>query len=91
MPTLFQEAQEVYVPITVVYFLPCSGPVVFAGTYEVTFDWDERKEIRQGTAIKIHRSARIGTFIEGGSCYDNFHHFLVWWSSGERDVLVVVV
>ena len=65
-PALFEEAQEVYVPVTIIRLRPGSWfESELEGTYEFTFDRDETKEIRYGIAIRMHRFAGIGAIIEG--------------------------
>lgn len=72
MPALFEEAQEVYVPVTIVRLLPGSFRDGFElhGVYEFTFDRDETRTVREGRAMRMHRYAGIGEIIGGGSLSD---------------------
>jgi hypothetical protein len=65
MLALFEESQEVYAPITIVQLVPGSTRENFElhGSYQFTFDRDEKKEIHEGLATKMHRFAGVGDII----------------------------
>mmetsp|Transcript_26800 Transcript_26800/g.49269 ORF Transcript_26800/g.49269 Transcript_26800/m.49269 type:complete len:377 (+) Transcript_26800:188-1318(+) len=62
---LYAEAQEVYVPITIVQLVPGSyrEGLELHGKYQFTFDRDEKKEIHEDLATRIHRFAGVGEIV----------------------------
>ena len=56
---MFEEKQNMYVPITIVQFVKGSARIGFElhGKYQYTLDSDETQEVKTCTAMRIHRYA----------------------------------
>mmetsp|Transcript_7686 Transcript_7686/g.17399 ORF Transcript_7686/g.17399 Transcript_7686/m.17399 type:complete len:375 (+) Transcript_7686:151-1275(+) len=64
-PALYQEAKDVFAPITIVKFLPGSARKGFEihGNYRYTYDRSVNKVVREARAMRIHRYAAVGENI----------------------------
>lgn len=69
-PALFEEFQEVYVPVTIVRFVPGSARKGFElhGAYEFTFDRDGKQS--EGQAMRMHRYAGVREIVGAKSLSD---------------------